>query len=34
LQNMGMLRSHPASSQPLGVPLVDANNWDPTRIIT
>lgn len=34
LQNMGMLRPHPASSQPLGVPLVDANNWDPTRIIT
>ncbi|KAK2749807.1 hypothetical protein FQN55_003043 [Onygenales sp. PD_40] len=34
LQDMGLMHSHADSSGMLNVPLVDGNNWDPTRIIT
>ncbi|KAN0086780.1 hypothetical protein V8E54_000468 [Elaphomyces granulatus] len=33
LQTLGVMPSNPPSSHPLGVPLVDENSWDPTRII-
>lgn len=33
LQSFGMVPSHPVSSHPIDVPLVDENSWDPTRII-
>ncbi|OKL56712.1 hypothetical protein UA08_07839 [Talaromyces atroroseus] len=32
--NMGMLHHHQLGNQPISVPLVDENTWDPTRIIT
>lgn len=33
LQAFGMVPAQPISSQPMDVPLVDENSWDPTRII-
>jgi hypothetical protein len=33
LQTLGAMHHNPPSSHPLGVPLVDENSWDPTRII-
>jgi hypothetical protein len=33
LQPMGMLAPHPHHSHSVDAPLVDENNWDPTRII-
>ncbi|KAI9934394.1 hypothetical protein MW887_000008 [Aspergillus wentii] len=33
LQPLGMLPHHPVSSHSIDAPLVDENNWDPTRII-
>lgn len=33
LQSLGMIADSQTSNPPLGVPLVDENSWDPTRII-
>jgi hypothetical protein len=33
LQTLGVMPPNPPVSHPLGVPLVDENSWDPTRII-
>ncbi|KAJ9272264.1 transcriptional regulator family: Fungal Specific TF [Paecilomyces variotii] len=33
LQSLGMIADSQTSDAPLGVPLVDENSWDPTRII-
>ncbi|KAJ5099114.1 hypothetical protein N7532_006115 [Penicillium argentinense] len=33
LQSLGMVPHQPPTTHPLDAPLVDENNWDPTRII-
>lgn len=34
LQSLGMVAHQPPTTHPMDAPLVDENNWDPTRIIT
>ncbi|KAH8701151.1 putative C6 finger domain protein [Talaromyces proteolyticus] len=33
ISHLNVLHQHPATSQSLGVPLVDENSWDPSRIM-